>query len=46
MATTAPRAPIHPGEVLTEEYLVPLGITQDKLAPGTPVRGASPGSRR
>jgi antitoxin HigA-1 len=25
-------SPIHPGEVLTEEYLVPLGITQHKLA--------------
>lgn len=25
-------APIHPGEVLAEEYLTPLGITQHKLA--------------
>lgn len=25
-------APIHPGEVLQEEYLTPLGITQHKLA--------------
>jgi antitoxin HigA-1 len=25
-------APIHPGEILTEEYLAPLGITQHKLA--------------
>lgn len=24
--------PIHPGEVLQEEYLTPLGITQHKLA--------------
>jgi len=24
--------PIHPGEVLLEEYLVPLGITQHRLA--------------
>jgi addiction module HigA family antidote len=25
-------SPIHPGEILTEEYLAPLGITQHKLA--------------
>jgi addiction module HigA family antidote len=25
-------APIHPGEVLAEEFLTPLGITQHKLA--------------
>lgn len=25
-------APIHPGEVLQEEYLSPLGITQHRLA--------------
>ena len=24
--------PIHPGEILHEEYLVPLGITQHRLA--------------
>lgn len=24
--------PIHPGEVLMEEYLVPLGVTQHRLA--------------
>lgn len=24
--------PIHPGEVLAEEYLAPLGVTQHKLA--------------
>ncbi len=29
-ATTMP--PIHPGEVLMEEYLEPLGITQHRLA--------------
>ena len=29
-ATTMP--PIHPGEVLMEEYLKPLGITQHRLA--------------
>jgi len=32
MTGPAPMSPIHPGEVLTEEYLVPLGITQHKLA--------------
>jgi antitoxin HigA-1 len=31
MSTTA-MAPIHPGEVLAEEYLAPLGVTQYKLA--------------
>ncbi len=30
MVTTLP--PIHPGEVLMEEYLEPLGITQHRLA--------------
>lgn len=25
-------APIHPGEILNEEFLAPLGITQNKLA--------------
>ena len=25
-------APIHPGEVLTEEFLEPLGVTQHRLA--------------
>jgi len=29
MATTAP---IHPGEVLLEEFLEPLGVTQHRLA--------------
>lgn len=34
MATMAQRklAPIHPGEVLNEEFLVPLGISQYRLA--------------
>ena len=33
MATaTAAMAPIHPGEILAEEFLTPLGITQHKLA--------------
>ncbi len=27
-------APVHPGEVLLEEYLKPLGISQNKLALG------------
>jgi addiction module HigA family antidote len=31
MATTK-LAPVHPGEVLLEEFLVPLGITQYRLA--------------
>ena len=30
--TTKHIPPIHPGEVLVEEYLTPLGITQHKLA--------------
>ena len=25
-------APVHPGEILTEEFLAPLGITKNKLA--------------
>src|SRR5947209_4481797 len=32
MAGTASMAPIHPGEILAEEYLGPLGITQHRLA--------------
>ncbi len=32
MSTTATMPPIHPGEILAEEYLEPLGITQHKLA--------------
>ena len=30
--TDAPMPPIHPGEVLAEDYLAPLGVTQHKLA--------------
>ena len=30
--STSFMAPIHPGEILAEEYLAPLGITQHKLA--------------
>jgi len=32
MNITSPTAPIHPGEILLEEYLAPLGITQHRLA--------------
>lgn len=32
MNATAAIVPIHPGEVLLEEYLVPLGVTQHRLA--------------
>jgi addiction module HigA family antidote len=32
MTATPSMAPIHPGEILAEEYLAPLGITQHKLA--------------
>lgn len=32
MSTTTYMTPVHPGEVLAEEYLAPLGITQHKLA--------------
>lgn len=32
MSVSTRAAPIHPGEILTEEYLSPLGITQHKLA--------------
>jgi addiction module HigA family antidote len=31
------QAPIHPGEVLSEDFLKPLGITQYRLAKGTRV---------
>ncbi len=30
-------APIHPGEILLEEFLVPLGISQYRLAKGISV---------
>jgi plasmid maintenance system antidote protein VapI len=29
--------PVHPGEVLQEEFLTPLGISQYRLAQGTSV---------
>ncbi|MBV8996219.1 MAG: HigA family addiction module antidote protein [Pseudonocardiales bacterium] len=32
MSTAASMAPMHPGEILAEEYLAPLGITQHGLA--------------
>ena len=32
MITVATMPPIHPGEVLMEEYLEPLGVTQHRLA--------------
>ena len=32
MTTAATIPPIHPGEVLMEEYLEPLGVTQHRLA--------------
>jgi antitoxin HigA-1 len=32
MSATDSVSPIHPGEILTEEYLAPWGITQHKLA--------------
>jgi len=32
MTSTAAMSPIHPGEILNEEYLGPLGVTQHKLA--------------
>ncbi len=32
MKKIKPFAPLHPGEVLLEEYLKPLGVSQHKLA--------------
>ena len=32
MSTETVMAPIHPGEILAEEYLGPLGVTQHRLA--------------
>ncbi len=32
MSTVVERPPIHPGEVLVEEYLSPLGLSQHRLA--------------
>ena len=30
----APLPPVHPGEILLEEFLVPLGLTEYRLAKG------------
>lgn len=30
-----PLPPVHPGEMLTEEFLIPLGLTQTRLAQDT-----------
>lgn len=35
--STKVQAPIHPGEVLAEDFLKPLGITEYRLAKGTRV---------
>ncbi|MGH3684653.1 MAG: HigA family addiction module antitoxin [Pseudonocardiaceae bacterium] len=32
MSTSSSITPIHPGEILAEEYLAPWGITQHRLA--------------
>jgi addiction module HigA family antidote len=32
MDTEEPIAPVHPGEVLAEEFLLPLGVSQYRLA--------------
>jgi addiction module HigA family antidote len=32
--TTKKLAPVHPGEVLMEEFLIPLGLSQNRLALG------------
>jgi addiction module HigA family antidote len=32
--TTQKLAPVHPGEVLVEEFLTPLGLSQNRLALG------------
>jgi addiction module HigA family antidote len=42
--------PVHPGEVLTEEFLAPLGITKNKLAidlhiPGSRIDQITKGKR-
>lgn len=37
MATRKKLPPVHPGEVLLEEFLVPMGITQYRLAKDTSV---------
>ena len=40
MATDTVMAPVHPGEILLEEFLKPLGVSQYKLAKeiGVPAR--------
>ena len=42
MATDTVMAPVHPGEILLEEFLKPLDVSQYKLAKeiGVPARGA------
>jgi addiction module HigA family antidote len=37
MSTRRKTAPIHPGEILQEEFLAPLGISQYRLAKDTSV---------
>ncbi|MBI2876107.1 MAG: HigA family addiction module antidote protein [Candidatus Tectomicrobia bacterium] len=32
MVTTEKMPPVHPGEILLEEFLIPMGISQHKLA--------------
>jgi antitoxin HigA-1 len=32
MTATTRMTPIHPGEILAEEFLIPLGVTQHRLA--------------
>lgn len=32
MTNETPLPPVHPGEILAEEYLEPLGVTQHRLA--------------
>lgn len=32
MVTTDKMPPVHPGEILLEEFLIPMGISQHKLA--------------
>lgn len=37
--TTTKMAPVHPGEILREEFMEPMGLSQNKLAQGL---GVSP----
>ena len=37
MTTQRRLAPVHPGEILLEEFLLPLGLTQYRLATGLSV---------